>query len=162
MDWILLPWVIASTIMLFVGAYWVYTLETRFTKLADRYQRILKLAEDADEVTVAQLLARLDEHQALIDEAGRMGAYVDQTLPHTIQGYGVVRYQAFPNVGGDQSFSVAMVDAQGNGVIFSGLHGRDTTRVYAKPLSEWRTSYGLGAEEQEALGQARQMIEGQE
>ncbi len=161
MDWILIPWVIASTIMLFVGAYWVYTLEKRFTILEKRYQSILSLAEDADQVTISQVLARLNSHEKQMSRTEAALQALDQILPHTIQGYGVVRYQAFPNMGGDQSFSVALVDREGNGVMFSSLHARDVTRVYAKPLTQWRTTYGLGAEEQEALGQARQMLEGE-
>ncbi|MDX9956094.1 MAG: DUF4446 family protein, partial [Anaerolineae bacterium] len=69
------------------------------------------------------------------------------------------RYQGFANVGGDQSFSIALVDGRGSGFLLSGLHGRDETRVYAKPLVQWRASYTLGAEEQAVLALARKMTE---
>ncbi|HQE93590.1 MAG TPA: DUF4446 family protein [Anaerolineae bacterium] len=156
----LILWVIAATIMLFVGAYWIYTLEKRLKTLEERYRKILALAEDTDQATLVQLLTRLDAQEtctAGIEATLRQFVHV---LPHTIQGHGVVRYSAFENVGGDQSFSLALVDARGNGVMLSGLHARDDTRVYAKPLTQWRSSYSLSAEEQQALGQARQMIEG--
>ncbi|MFN2110490.1 MAG: DUF4446 family protein, partial [Anaerolineae bacterium] len=57
--------------------------------------------------------------------------------------------------------SLALVDALGNGAMVCGfhIHGGDT-RVYAKPLTQWHSSYSLGAEEQQALGRARQMIDG--
>jgi len=83
-----------------------------------------------------------------------------QALPHTIQGYGVVRYDAFENVAGDQSFSLALVDVEGSGVMLSGLHSRADTRVYAKALKQWQAGYGFSAEEQQALGLARQVLEG--
>ena len=148
---------IASTLLLFVAVYWIYTLEKRLKQLSARYQRILALSEELDQPTVFDLVGKLDRLQGNLDEAWRVIERFRGILPHTIQGYGVVRYQAFPNIGGDQSFSLALIDENGNGLVLSGLHGHET-RVYAKPLQQWRSSYSLGAEEQEALGRARQML----
>lgn len=156
----LVLWVIASTILLFVGAYWLYVVEKRLKAMEERYQKILALAEDTDQATIVQFLARLDGQEKRLDQAEVALRRFGGILPHTIQGHGVVRYSAFENVGGDQSFSLALVDAHGNGAMLSGLHRRDDTRVYAKPLTQWRSSYSLSAEEQQALGRARQMIDG--
>lgn len=158
----LTPWVIASTILLFVGAYWIYTLENRLKTLEARYQKLLALADDADQATLVQFLSRLGEYEQRMDQMTAQLQHLERILPHTIQGHGIVRYSAFENVGGDQSFSLALVDAHGSGAMLSGLHVRDETRVYAKPLTQWRSSYSLSAEEQQALGAARQMIEGNE
>jgi len=156
----LVLWVIASTILLFVGIYWIYTLETRLKAMEERYQKILALAEDTDQATIVQFLTRLDaQEKRLVQAEGALRRF-GEILPHTIQGHSVVRYSAFENVGGDQSFSLALVDARGNGAMLSGLHTRDDTRVYAKPLTQWRSSYSLSAEEQQALGQARQITDG--
>jgi cbb3-type cytochrome oxidase subunit 3 len=156
----LVLWVIASAILLFVGIYWVYMLEKRLKAMEERYQKILALAEDTDQATIVQFLTRLDGQEKRLDQAEVALRRFGDILPHTIQGHGVVRYSAFENVGGDQSFSLALVDAHGNGAMLSGLHRRDDTRVYAKPLTQWRSSYSLSAEEQQALGRARQMIDG--
>ncbi len=156
----LVLWVIASTILLFVGVYWIYTLEKRLKAMEERYQKILALAEDTDQATIVQLLTRLDAQEKRLGQAEGSLRRFSGILPHTIQGHGVVRYSAFENVGGDQSFSLALVDAGGNGAMLSGLHTRDDTRIYAKPLTQWRSSYSLSAEEQQALGRARQMIDG--
>ncbi|MBN2393672.1 MAG: DUF4446 family protein [Anaerolineae bacterium] len=156
----LVLWVIASTILLFVGAYWLYVVEKRLKAMEERYQKIIALAEDADQVTIVQFLARLDGQEKRLGQAEAVLRRFGDILPHTIQGHGVVRYSAFENVGGDQSFSLALVDAHGNGAMLSGLHRRDDTRVYTKPLTQWRSSYSLSAEEQQALGRARQMIDG--
>ncbi|MEJ5310407.1 MAG: DUF4446 family protein [Anaerolineae bacterium] len=156
----LVLWVIASTILLFVGIYWVYTLEKRLKTMEERYQKILALAEDTDQATIVQVLTRLDAQEKRLGQAESVLRRFGEILPHTIQGHGMVRYSAFENVGGDQSFSLALVDARGNGAMLSGLHARDDARVYAKPLTQWRSSYSLSAEEQQALGRARQMVEG--
>lgn len=160
MEGILLPWTIASTILLFLGVYWIYTLERRFNGLAERYQRILALADDADQATIANLLQRLDQQGERLEQAEGLLRRFQAVLPHTVQGYGLVRYRAFSDMGGDQSFSLALVDEQGNGVLISSLHGRDGTRMYAKALTQWRSSHSLSAEEQQALGQARALIDG--
>lgn len=156
----LVLWVIASAILLFVGIYWVYMLEKRLKAMEERYQKILALAEDTDQATIVQLLSRLDAQEKRLAQTEATLRHFGSILPHTVQGHGVIRYSAFENVGGDQSFSLALVDARGNGAMLSGLHTRDDTRVYAKPLTQWRSSYSLSAEEQQALGKARQMIDG--
>lgn len=159
MEGIVLPWVIAATLLLFIAAYWIYTLEKRLGKLEERYQRLLALADDADQATIARLLTRLEEQTVRLERSEATLKRHGAVLPHTIQGYGVVRYQAFSGIGGDQSFSLALVDEAGSGLMLTSLHGRDETRLYAKPLVQWRSSYSLSAEEQQALGQARQMCE---
>jgi hypothetical protein len=156
----LVLWVIASAILLFVGIYWIYMLENRLKAMEERYQKMLTLAEDTDQATIIQLLSRLDAQEKRLAQTEATLRHFGSILPHTIQGHGMLRYSAFENVGGDQSFSLALVDAHGNGAMLSGLHTRDDTRVYAKPLTQWRCSYSLSAEEQQALGRARQMIDG--
>ncbi len=158
MEGILLPWTIASTILLFVVAYWIYTLERRLNDLEGRYTRVLAMAEEADTPTVAGLLQRLEDQEVQLQGVEqRLQSFAD-VVPHVVQGYGVVRYNAFANAGGEQSFSLALVDAQGSGVVVSGLHGREM-RVYAKPLTQWRAVHSLSSEEQEALSLAREMVE---
>jgi hypothetical protein len=80
---------------------------------------------------------------------------VEQTLLHTVQWIGIVRYNPFRNTGGAQSFAVAVVDARGNGFVLSSLHARENTRVYAKPLNQWESEYTLTDEEIEAISRAR-------
>ncbi|HOS79850.1 MAG: DUF4446 family protein [Chloroflexi bacterium] len=159
MESILIPWVVAATVLLFVAAYWIYTLEKRFNGLEKQYRRLLTLAESGDQATLADFLHRLEQQNTRLQAAEKALTQVEAILPHTLQGYGIQRYQGFANVGGDQSFSLALVDGHGSGFVLSGLHGRDETRVYAKPLVQWRASYTLSAEEQAVLATARQMME---
>ncbi len=160
MDVILIPWVIAATLLLFLGAYWIYIVEKRVIAMEARYKKILALAEDADQATIVQLLSRLEDQETRLKQSESLLSKLNASLPHSVRGYGLVRYSAFAGMGGNQSFSLALVDEQGGGIILSGLHGRDETRVYAKPLEQWHSSFSLSAEEQEALTVARQMISG--
>lgn len=67
---------------------------------------------------------------------------------------GVVRYDAFRDMGGHMSFSVALLDARRNGLVISILNGRDGSRGYAKAVREGKSSSPLSNEEQQALAQA--------
>jgi hypothetical protein len=65
-----------------------------------------------------------------------------------------VRYNPFEETGGNQSFALALLDADGNGWVLSSLHARAGTRMYAKAISGGRAEAGLSAEETAAIAQA--------
>jgi hypothetical protein len=71
-----------------------------------------------------------------------------------VRRVGVIRYDAFEDVGGRLSFSVAMLDDHGNGVVMTSINGRQDTRVYAKPVMNGTSTYNLSIEEEEAIRQA--------
>lgn len=109
------------------------------------------------------LEAVMQEHVARIqDTAGRVAAVeqlarrLEKSGYFSFQHLGVVRYNPFHDTGSDQSFAVALVDGHGNGVVLSSLHARDVTRVYAKPLAKWESTYQLTDEEKQAIALAYQ------
>ena len=67
------------------------------------------------------------------------------------QRFGLVRYNPFEDTGGNQSFALALLDADGDGAILTSLHTRQATRMYAKPVRGGRSDAALSAEETEAL-----------
>ena len=67
----------------------------------------------------------------------------------------VVRYDAFGDMGGHLSWSVALLDDGGNGVVLTSIHGRSEARTYAKSISAWRCDQQLSPEESEAVEAAR-------
>lgn len=69
----------------------------------------------------------------------------------SVHKVGVVRFNPFTNIGGDQSFSIALLDYKDNGVVVSALHAPEGTRMYAKPIREGKSTYQLTGEENEAL-----------
>lgn len=71
-----------------------------------------------------------------------------------VRHVGLVRYDAFEDVGGRLSFSCALLDDHGSGVVVTSINGRQDTRVYAKPVNERRSAYNLSVEEEEAIRQA--------
>ncbi len=70
---------------------------------------------------------------------------------------GVVRYDAFRDMGGHMSFSVALLDARRNGLVISILNGREGSRGYAKAVRGGKSSSPLSTEDEEALAQAMEL-----
>jgi hypothetical protein len=78
----------------------------------------------------------------------------DELIEGAVRHVGLVRYDAFEDVGGRLSFSCAMLDDRGNGVVVTSINGRQDTRVYAKPIVDAKSQYNLSIEEEEAIRQA--------
>lgn len=71
----------------------------------------------------------------------------------------VVRFNPFGEMGGDQSFSLALLDQDNNGVVVTSHYTIEHQRVYAKPVQKGRSEYSLSKEEKEAIEKAgRQYI----
>ncbi len=162
METILLPWIVGASLLLIFAAVWVIRLEQRFHALERRYQRLLALAQEAETTQGGLALRKLQDHGDRLDTLEAQIQTLQRALPHTLRGHGLVRYNAFNDIGGDQSFSIALTDENGAGIIISGLQGREDLHLYAKPLQAWRSTYTLSAEEQRALALARLMVEHRE
>ncbi|MCY7400739.1 MAG: DUF4446 family protein, partial [Nocardioides sp.] len=67
----------------------------------------------------------------------------------------VVRYDAFGDVGGHLSWSLALLDDAGHGVVLTSIHGRSEARTYAKSISAWSCEQQVSPEESEAIEHAR-------
>jgi len=72
-----------------------------------------------------------------------------------LQHLAVVRYDAYADMGGALSWSLALLDDHGDGTVITSIHGRSEARTYAKTISAWRCDQPLSPEEEEAVGQAR-------
>jgi apolipoprotein N-acyltransferase len=68
----------------------------------------------------------------------------------------ISRYNAFDKQGSDLSFTVALMDEEANGVLLTGIHSREQTYVYAKPVEGGKSTYNLSPEEKETLNRTLQ------
>ncbi len=105
-------------------------------------------ADEAQRRELAELGARLTALEQGV-------ARVVDALPRSIQGVGVVRYNPFSDMGGNMSFSLALLDGRASGVVLSVLTNRDGARVYGKAVENGRSSYPLSDEERQALALAQ-------
>lgn len=104
--------------------------------LSDQAREIAQVRGDVEKVR-AQLTRSADD--------------VEQSLRHVA----VVRYDAFGDMGGRLSFSAAIVDDRGDGLVISSIHARGESRTYAKGIVEGDSEVTLSPEEQQALAAAR-------
>lgn len=108
-----------------------------------------------DVVTLLEL--HLDEIQRLQVEVKKQQAYGRQLralLARSISRIGTVRYDAFDDMGGRLSFSMALLDEHGDGSVVTAMNGRVQTRTYAKPVTAQTSSHNLSEEEVQAIAQA--------
>src|SRR5450759_2049780 len=104
----------------------------------------------------------IDQVQGLLQEMEALSeryAAVLRRVAGAVQHVGVVRFDAFRDLGGLLSFAVALLDDRGNGLCFSSIYGRSESRTYAKPVIERSSSYELSPEEREAIRLAMQSKE---
>jgi hypothetical protein len=111
------------------------------------------------------LESTLDRHMTRVEQVdGRLKDLEEEyerlsiTNALASQKISVVRFNPFGDTGGDQSFSLAVLDAHDSGYVLSSIHGRQGTRVYVKPVDFGKSKYPLSAEEQQALVQAAKRV----
>jgi hypothetical protein len=80
---------------------------------------------------------------------------LERNLYYCVQKVGVIRYNAFDNVGSDLSFSIALLNNSDDGLVISSLYSRESSSTYAKPVSGGKSRYALSAEELQAIDTAR-------
>ena len=78
-------------------------------------------------------------------------ADIAQALRHVA----VVRYDAFADTGGQLSWSLALLDDGGSGIVVTAIQGRNESRTYAKSISDWSSEAQLSPEEEDAISHAR-------
>ncbi len=114
-----------------------------------------KLAAVPQDGNVYALLAEvdgeLDRIEALLGDFGPRLVAVERQLPHAISRTGVVAYDAFGDISGNLSRSIALLDATGSGVVISLLVGRGETLFYVKQIQDGKGTEVLSPEEEEAL-----------
>jgi hypothetical protein len=100
------------------------------------------------------LQARIDDVHRAVDEVAAGLSRVDRRVDGSVTNTAVVRYDAYEGTGGQQSASVALLDATRTGAVLTAIQGRDYARIYVKDLDRGRSSVALSPEEQEAVDRA--------
>jgi uncharacterized protein DUF4446 len=147
--------VLVLAVVVVLLAVWVAWLQRSDALLRRRLRRLIGEGEGVglDELLDRQF-RRLDTVAERVDALNRLHHELQALSQQSIQKVGVVRFNPFADTGGDQSFAVALLDADGNGVVLSSLHGRADTRIFAKPVQRGRSKHALSDEEQDAIRKA--------
>jgi hypothetical protein len=121
-----------------------------------RDQRVVMGDRREDLIEHAASLQRQFEalHDYVEDEAGRLNARMEaaeRRLDGAVAYRALVRYDAYGEMSGRQSTSIALLDATRSGIVLSSIHHRDQARLYAKQVYEGRSELELSPEEEDAL-----------
>ena len=142
--------------LLIVAVVLVALLARRVSRLQ---RRISALTRDDGGRSLEQILeGHLDRVLAVdrdLDYLAERTAVLEVASRRALQRVGLVRYNPFEETGGNQSFALALLDADDHGFIITSLHARSGTRIYARALTAGRADSQLSGEEEEALRLAR-------
>ena len=100
------------------------------------------------------LQTRMDDLHRGVDEVASALVRVDKRIDGALRHTGLVRYDDYEDVGGQQSASFAFLDASRTGIVITAIQGRDYARIYVKELERGRAPIGLSPEEHEAVERA--------
>lgn len=145
----------AAALLSMLSLLFVVMNYVRTTKVLRRYRRLMRGADNINlEAMLHQHLDTMQDSMVGLKDIERVTDSLSKQLDGCVQRVGMVRYNAFEQMGGEQSFSVAFLDNQGNGMILTSLYGRSSSTTFGKPVQHHKSSYPLSNEEQEALAQA--------
>jgi len=154
-----LPWIILSAVnflLILLLFFMNLANKSKIKKLRAKYNTFMKGLSDRNLEEVID--AYIEEVRGLSAKNKDIEVHlnnIERNLLYTIQKIGIVRFNAFDNVGSDLSFSIALLDYNDNGIVLSGIYARDSSSTYAKPVASGKSKYQLSAEEIQAIDLAR-------
>lgn len=127
---------------------WILMLEIRLKKLFSGTN-----ARNLEEmiVTFGKKVNKTEETQTKINEHL---IEIDNRLNKSIRNIETIRFNPFVDAGSNQSFAIAFMNDEGDGVVMSSLYARDRMSIFAKPIQKGRSNFELSIEEKEVLKRA--------
>ncbi len=149
--------ILALALVIFVLLIISIVLCIELSKLRRRYERFSQ-GRDANslEKEIGDLFIENAAIREITEKNKRDIKTIFRKLEPTFQKVGLVKYDAFPQMGGKLSFSLAMLDEKKNGFIINSVHGSDGCYTYSKEIKGGRCDLVLGVEEKKALDIALQ------
>ena len=135
-------WLLGLTVAL----WWVVRVFNSLTRQA-KGESLIKVLE--------KVIARLRIDSEEIREIKKEIAGIRELDRYHIQKVGMVRFNPFRETGGDHSFSIALLDANNTGLILTGIHTRERTRIYTKAVKLGKGEFELSDDEKKALSKAQ-------
>jgi hypothetical protein len=153
---------LGSTIVLVILAFFVVLLVVWVALISynlgvlRRRQRILSrgMTDSSLQDILAQHFIRVDGLEDRIEKLEEDLETIQHVQLNAVQRVGLVRYDAFDDMGGELSFALALLNDHGDGIVMSTITGRQDNRTYAKQVVKGRAAIQSSAEEDAAIKQA--------
>ncbi|HOS68884.1 MAG TPA: DUF4446 family protein [Bacillota bacterium] len=146
---------ISITALLFIMFVWNLILSVRLSGMNDKYKKFMRGSSGKN--FEGMLLGHIENMEAAIERVNIISEdliNVKNQMDKCIQKCNIIRYNAFSDTGSDQSFSIAMLDNFNDGIIITGIYGRNEFIGYAKPVSKGTSKYPLSVEEELVLNRS--------
>ena len=140
-------------LLLTIGGTWLVLQNMR---LRQRFEATVAGTKGQTiEQTVKHYYKRIDEIGDHNREIATAVERLSDQIAYASQKVAIVRFNPFGDIGGEQSFALAVLDDHNTGYILTSMHGREGTRIYAKPVDYGEAKYPLSKEERQALDSAK-------
>ncbi len=148
---------VLATVVALLALLLAWQANRRHAAMLQRFRVLWGEGPGADVASVvAQQGERLAGERHRVDQVEESLNGLREDLAQSLRHIAVVRYDAFGDMGGRMSFSVAVIDDRGDGMVLSSIHARGESRTYAKGVVAGKSDVTLTPEEQQALAAARE------
>lgn len=142
-------------ISIFFGI-WLLALSFFLYRFFALYKKLTKGVEVNDlKKILEKILLRGDDNTKNIQKITKKIEEMYEDDKRHIQKIGLIRFNPFSELGGDHSFCLAILDDRNTGVVITGLHTRDRTRIYMKDIKNGKSSFEFSTEEKKAIESAQ-------
>lgn len=143
------------SVPLILYGVWLGLLSIALFLFFNFFRRLTKGIKENELLKVlSRILKVQEENSASISAVEKEIKRIDWEARYHVQKVGIIRFNPFKEIGGDHSFSLALLDGEDSGVIVTCLHTRERTRVYMKAISKGKSELELSLEEKKALEKA--------
>lgn len=146
MNTTILFFIIAAVVIIIL--IWILLLELRLKKLFAGTK-----AKNLEEMIIL-VGKKMNELHNSQEETSKHLAEIDNRLNKSIRNIETIRFNPFVDGGGNQSFAIAFLNDERNGVVMSSLYARDRMSIFAKPIINGKSDFELSQEEKEVLEKA--------
>ncbi len=127
----------------------------RISSITEKYNKLVKGIDRPNlEELLFKSLDELGDVKLNVEEVEKKIDILNGRLKGAVQKVGMIRYDAFADMGSELSYSIAFLDDRLNGLVITSIYGRDFSTTYAKPIEKGGSKYPLSAEEMQAIDRA--------
>ncbi len=130
-------------IIISVTLIWLSVLTFLFVRIIGQYKSLIKGVNEG--YLKGQEITEINKRLQVLEKEG---------LGH-VQRIGMLRFNPFDEAGGDNSFTICLLNGKSDGILLTGLHTREKTRMYAKKIENGKSKYELSKEEKKVIQDAK-------
>ncbi|MEX0870052.1 MAG: DUF4446 family protein [Candidatus Spechtbacterales bacterium] len=124
-------------------------------KVFDKFKTTFKGAEEMPILKMLEHVSMGSENlEREVEKLTKEAKEQSEILKTTVQKVGIVRFNPFNDMGGEQSFCIVLLNEENDGILLTNLYGKDDNRAYAKKVEKGKTQQQLSEEEEKVLSQA--------